>query len=314
MKNIFLIFLLAAIQLFSSTGAVRSSRTQGAEFLQLHRGARAPALGGAVSARPEGVMAPQYNPAGLAELNKGQFEASYQSLVEGIDHGNFGWSNPWGAGGLGLDLKYIDYGSLTRTTLAEDYSITEAGSFGAAEVAAGLFYGNTLLHHPRYRLNWGWGLRFVHSRIENSGYALGLTGGLQAITMEDNLKTAAVVRNLGSQIRYQDRDDASSLPTDYRLAIAYRILENTTHSDNLWVYYELDFRQAQQHDLSYSAGVEYGYRNFLHLRAGYNDRHSVDSGFSGGLGVKHRNLAVDYAYLPYGKFGTSHRIALKIDI
>ncbi len=49
------------------------------------------------------------------------------------------------------------------------------------------------------------------------------------------------------------------------------------------------------------------------LRGGYNTRTSDVSGFTGfslGLGVDHKNLTVDYAFLPFGDLGTTHWITL----
>ncbi|MGM0381002.1 MAG: PorV/PorQ family protein [bacterium] len=292
----------------------RAALTQGAEFLQLERGARAPALGGAVSARANGVLAPQYNPAGLAETNSNQFETSFQSLVEDIQYGNFSWADGQNNTGLGYELIYIDYGSINETTLDENYNVSETGRFSSSEFAAGLFYGSRLLTRPHYRLNWGGGFRFIHSTINNSARALAFTGGLQLITTDENLMAGGVIRNLGNKLEYENGSSAASLPTDYRLAVAYKLLAERNSPNSLWAYYELNMRQAGQNDLGYSAGLEFTHRNKFVFRAGYNQRREIDNGFSAGLGVTHEALTFDYAIIPYGEFGTSHRLALKFDI
>ena len=62
-------------------------------------------------------------------------------------------------------------------------------------------------------------------------------------------------------------------------------------------------------------GVEDVVHEFLSLRAGYRAVYADTqilglTGLSVGLGLQIQNLGIDYAYLPYGDLGTTHRISL----
>jgi hypothetical protein len=55
----------------------------------------------------------------------------------------------------------------------------------------------------------------------------------------------------------------------------------------------------------------------LALRTGYNSRTSGDvSGFTGisfGLGIAYQKMKIDYALVPFGDLGMTHRISLGFD-
>ncbi|MBI4375001.1 MAG: hypothetical protein HY549_00985 [Elusimicrobia bacterium] len=59
-----------------------------AAFEDLGAGARAPGLGGAFTALADDSYAPFYNPAGLAQLQRSQFSASYSRLYMGLSDGS----------------------------------------------------------------------------------------------------------------------------------------------------------------------------------------------------------------------------------
>ncbi|HEY5039748.1 MAG TPA: hypothetical protein VIJ93_11800, partial [bacterium] len=62
-------------------------------------------------------------------------------------------------------------------------------------------------------------------------------------------------------------------------------------------------------------GAEYAFQSRYFLRAGYqlsdqNNEIQGLQGFTAGVGIRLGDLQLDYAYLPYGDLGTSHRISL----
>ena len=59
-----------------------------------------------------------------------------------------------------------------------------------------------------------------------------------------------------------------------------------------------------------SAGAEVRLMDLLALRVGYDGRIDADNGLTAGFGVKVADMGVDYAYIPFGRLGNSHRVAL----
>ena len=59
--------------------------------------------------------------------------------------------------------------------------------------------------------------------------------------------------------------------------------------------------------------MEYGFNNFLFLRAGYrigNDLAGLTLGGGARVPIGNNITMADYAYVPYGDFGATHRIGL----
>jgi len=50
----------------------------------------------------------------------------------------------------------------------------------------------------------------------------------------------------------------------------------------------------------------------LALRAGYRTGQDIGSGMSAEVGLRIGKIDLDYAYVPYGDLGNTHRISLEI--
>jgi hypothetical protein len=59
-------------------------------------------------------------------------------------------------------------------------------------------------------------------------------------------------------------------------------------------------------------GLETVVVKMLSLRLGFSSRNRADTGISGGVGFKYDNYGIDYAVVPFGDLGTTHRISASV--
>ena len=110
--------------------------------------------------------------------------------------------------------------------------------------------------------------------------------------------------NLGANI------GPDPLPLRFKGGVAYKMLD-----EKLLLAADLDWR-AQDKLLYEDLGVEGWVNKALALRAGYEIGHanthlgSALVGFSFGLGLRVDNFRFDYAFLPFGNLGDTHRVTL----
>jgi len=65
------------------------------------------------------------------------------------------------------------------------------------------------------------------------------------------------------------------------------------------------------HDSNYIAlGSEYWLYDWFAIRLGYRTKSDIGDGLHYGLGFAYRDLGIDYAFVPYGDLGSSHRVSL----
>jgi hypothetical protein len=203
---------------------------------------------------------------------------------------------------IGAEVKYSDYGNLTRSTLTTAgafVTVNNAGAFAAHDIAAALGLGMRMG-------NWSWGVsaRGISSKIDNataSGFAADL--GLQARPERLPVQFGFVVKNLGSSMTYDRTKE--DLPLLGRIGLSTSLM-----SDRLRFY--ADVEKARNEEVAFMGGGEFILARMLHLRAGYDGRNDAGSGLTLGLGITHKDLRLDYAYIPFGDFGENHRVGLRL--
>jgi hypothetical protein len=177
----------------------------------------------------------------------------------------------------------------------------EEGTAKAGSQYAGFSYG---WRHGR-DLALGGTVKAVRDVLdtEDAFAAMADLGAVYRIDSE--WRIGASLQNLGAPARYLDRSVRT--PALARLGAAYQ-------RDD-WLSAEggalLDF--AGEHELMGGAEVNWERRAFL--RCGYRYRLEgtelgILAGASLGVGFKAGPLSADYAYLPFGELGDTHRFAL----
>ena len=98
-----------------------------------------------------------------------------------------------------------------------------------------------------------------------------------------------------------------------RLGISYRILTEEKHG----LLGAVDLNMPLDDNLKVNTGIEYLFNNLLFIRGGFRIGEDLAS-YTAGTGVQFplmKNTGeVDYAFVPYGDLGITHRIGLRIKL
>lgn len=305
--------LLAAVLLAPALPAAASG-TQGAtafDFLSIDVAPRAAALGGAYSAVADGADGVFYNPAGLAVLNKNEASFAHADHFQGISQDHLAVALRGGDGerlngdswlregqGIGLYADTLDFGSVGRTTVSNQ---TGAGldSFGLRDLAVGAGYAR--------RLPWSWlaagaAVKYLRESVDST---VAQTAAADLGVRADLDKAAGLPLCLGVAVQNLGRDpkwnsERSPLPTTLRLGAAWSPWRPLVAA--------VDLVQARQGAFSTHVGLEWRALEAAALRVGWNGQQDAGPGITAGIGVTWLRVSFDYAFVPYGDLGDSHRL------
>lgn len=287
--------------------------TSGADFLRIGVGARPAAMGEAFSALATDSNAVQWNPAGLALIDRYQASFMHMAQIADINYEAISVGGPLSRlSGWGASINYLWQPPFDSTQ----------NSFGAPTQAAGTGYD--LAVGLSYGYNFG---NYRTSDFNISNIALGATGKLIQRSLSDHtanafygdlgllaevlpgVKVALVLQNFGTTLTFINVADAAPFNSKLGLAWDYSIND----ANRLVLAYDLnhpiDISNTDYIAWHQDLGAEYWLFNTLALRGGYQFGYDLAS-LSAGAGFRWKSLGVDYAFVPYRTAGTSHRISL----
>ncbi len=290
-KLLFMFFVLVLI--FPSQGYANGPGTAGPTFLKIGIGARASAMGDAFSAIADDASALYWNPAGLAQLKKGEIFSMYNLWMQEIRQGYLCLTLPSSTFEISaIGINYVDMGRLEERS-SRYGELT--GYFGASSIYLSLGYARQIGHN----LMFGIAPAIFRDTIrEDTQYTIFGNAGL-LWKPGKVLSLAVVVQNIGQGL------SASPLPLTYKLGAGVRMGDVTV---------ALDVAKPIDNKVYTCLGVEWNLTNFLALRAGYKTQSDIGDGMSFGGGIKFESAGriykLDYAYLSYGPLGDTHRFSL----
>lgn len=265
-------------------------------FLFLDAGARPVALGGAYTALAKDANALLYNPAGLGEINEQQAVFMHNSYFQDITQEYIAYASPQG---WGLSCNYLDFGSVSRTTINNHTG--GLGSVGLTDLALSAGYGAPI----GVSFVGGAGIKYIRESIAGvSGTGFGLDLGL--LYYPRSLEKAVLglsVQNLGPSVKFQDKKEA--MPLNLRLGAAYSFAVKGQAA-----VVSADLSKAREEAMIVSAGVETVISKVVAVRLGYGTRNEAGSGITMGLGCVYRDFEFDYAFVPFGDLGAAHRLSV----
>jgi hypothetical protein len=299
--------------------------TSGAGFLKLGPDARAAGMGEAFLAVSEEASAVSYNPAGLAALDALSLQFSQTFFLANINYQFIGYAQPLSAvfqeplvsgerlpaktlppdwGVLGLGLLYLNAGSIPRI----DNTGAGGGSFTPQDLAFSASYARSL-----GAFDLGATLKYLSLHIDDSATAVAGDLGLRYRTawQDHPWVFAAAVKNVGQNVKFLNQQDP--LPLSFSLGTSFRA------SDALLL--AADGILPNDNNPYFAAGAELkqdfrqGFTTFL--RIGYQSLDSSSglggfAGFSAGAGVTFSHVRIDYAWVPFGILGNTHRFGLSL--
>ncbi|KAA0228377.1 DUF3308 domain-containing protein [candidate division KSB1 bacterium] len=321
--------LILALALTPLLGQQKLAQT-GLKFLSVTTDARASSMGEATATLSGTSAAMFFNPAGMARMDTrieaalGQVQwiadikYSYGSLALNLAEGRYGV--------LGLSFLSVDYGEVFGTIRADnDAGFLDTGTFSPTGLSVGLGYAKALSD----KFSVGGNLRYVKQDLQSSIIGLN-TDGTQMLT--DNrvnvmafdfgiiyrtgfksLDFGMNVRNFSKEIKYQD--ESFELPLTFEIGLSMNAMDLLAAAETQHDFIvSVDAIHPRDYAEQMNIGAEYVFVNSFALRAGYafpND----EQHFSAGAGFrKASNLALDYAYTPFGLFDPVHRFSIRIGL
>lgn len=278
--------------------------TSGADFLTVGVGARPLAMGGAFAAVDTGAdaNAVNWNPGALAFIDKPNVTASYNSLFKDENQGYLGYAAPAGkSGGVWAGgFNYLTVAKIERRAAdTEDPDSTFSNQNYAASLSYAKAFGEGL--------SAGATLKYVRVALDTlKENAMAADAGVLARTPIEGLTVGGAMRNLGTNI------GPDSMPLTFKGGVAYK-----TFGKKLVLASDVDWIMTERRAYA-SLGTEFWISPNLAARAGYQFGHGKDQlqsrmvGLGAGLGVKFERFTMDYAFMPYGDLGTTHRMTIGV--
>ncbi len=297
----FVVFILACIPVAAdNTDIHENAGTRAMTFLKIGVGAEAIGMGESQVAATDDLYASYWNPAGLAKLQEPQLALMHNEWFAGINHEFVGVALPMGnIGTLGASASFLSFGELqgrdregNETTVFRPYDLAMIFSYARSFSSAIAFGANAKFLREEIADETGTGIAFDF-------------GGLYTFS-DIPLSLGFNAQHLGPRVTFIE--EAFGLPVTFRLGAAYKFWDEA-------LVLTTDVIRPADNDISLAVGAGYTIGNILQLRSGYNYKIGGNdlgaiSGLRGGFGLKVLRFQVDYALVPFGVLGLTHRFSL----
>ena len=356
-KRNFLILMIFGTSLFFANNSFAGNDARagqaGATELLINPWARSSGWGGANSASVHGLEAMYLNVAGIAFTQKTELIFSSTDYLQGsgIRINAFGFTQKVGESGvLGFGIMSMSFGDIPITTTAQPEG--GIGTFTPSFMNFGISYAKAFSKN----IYAGITAKVISESIPNVGASgLCLDAGIQYITglgkdkfgkkKEDNLKFGIALKNVGPPLQFngdglsfktygpgptpytmtaEQRADVFELPSLVNIGITYDIKMGPDHRLSI----AGNFSSNSYTKDNYILGAEYGFKNYLMLRAGfvYEDgildaakRTTVFTGATAGVTFElplgnGRTFGIDYAYRATNPFGGCHTFGARVNL
>ncbi len=311
-KKIMLTCLLCLVSFGRSAGAEVSG-----DVLLAPVSARAIALAGAYTGLADDVYAMLHNPAGLAQMARYQVAFNHVAgWFDTLEYFTVAGPLEDGQGTIGASLTYRGMPDIDNAG-AVDSAIRSQDMVGVLSYALNLRAFSRSLQAWDVGINLKW-LRSTLGDYSPSALAADL-GVLWRSPKLPDLQIGAAVQHLGTKLKYIQAEH--DLPLRVKIGATYNIyniMNQEIHS--LFVSVDGQYGLYEEH-YSVAAGAEYGWREIIYLRVGYQYQpDSLASVVYSGLGVQLQvdqiSLRLDYAFKPVlaasDSFEAEHVIGLVV--
>jgi len=201
---------------------------------------------------------------------------------------------------FGIFFGYLNAGVIDRI---DNTGTVLSGGFTPYDIILGASFAKKIFGN----LGVGGTVKGIYSDIAgissaSCAFDAGFTYGL----LQDSLKVGASVQNLGFPMKFSSQQD--SLPLTIRVGASYKLKS---------LLVSLDSVIPNDGNLTLHFGAEYGIKIMYGidglLRIGYNGKNALTGGLAGfslGGGIQGNVYTIDYAWVPYGIVGSTHRLSM----
>lgn len=335
-KALHVLLILLVFFAFAFAGDKSKVGTTSGTQLLVPIGARPIALGGSVVASVEGAEALFYNPGGVARAKKSEFTFSNMSYIADINVNYFGGVYYGGnLGAIGFFVNSFDFGEIEETT--ESMPDGTGRFYSPSFTTAGVSYSRYITD----LISAGFTVKYIYEGImQTSASTLALDIGVQ-YRLYDKFIVGVVMKNVGGKMQYAGRnlerefqipgtdpenDNGyfagiplkSDIPSLFEFGIQYKYDFGEFNKVN----FNAAFTNVNEYSDNLAFGLEYGYRDMIFLRGGYNyqvqaaDEQIFGYRLGGGLKISNFgfNLMIDYSYVDVDFFDTIHVFTIKVGI
>ncbi len=323
----------------------RGVGTTAAPFLTMGVGARPQGMGGAFVAMTDDIHSLFWNPAGLARMNQSEIILMHNEWLADIAFDYIGAAFALGPQGtFGISTTIMNYGDMEVTN--EQYQEGFGLKFSSTDIATGISYGYKF--YDRFSL--GATLKYVRQQIWNetaTGVAFDI--GTLLITPYKDIRLGMSISNFGTKMQMSGRDlltlhdpdptkdgnndripsqietERWKLPLTMRLGLAGDLIKTSQHR----LTWATDWVVPNDNLETVNAGMEYSFREYAMLRAGYRNIRPSLAGdnfvmsdqdnaagwtFGGGalFDIQGSKLSFDYAFESFFRLGSAHKYSASL--
>jgi|GEM_PF-316389 len=302
MKNNRIIILVLLVFLLSFRSAMAAGvGTTGAAFLEINGSASAAGMGEAVTGYSQEIGSIYTNPAGLTTVKGMEASLMHMEWFQSIRSEYVSFARPFpGLGVIGGSVSLL-YLTMDKTT-EKAYDSANDTTCSAYDMLVNLSWANKFDKLLK-NLSIGGNFKFIRETIDvyNANTLAIDMGG--TYWFDWGLSLGVVCQNMGLPIKFVEKGDP--LPFTFKVGAAYnKLMEglNITTDINVPLSYKLNVR----------FGAEYWLIEAIAIRAGYKTETDLGSlsGLSAGLAFRISDFQLDYAFVPYGDMGLTHRFSV----
>ncbi len=291
-----IIFAIFSIIAFAKH--TQATGTNGALFLNVGYSARAEGMGGAYAAVANDASAVTINPAGMVQIKGQQVALMHNEYFLGVNQEYVAYVTKWGERAFGVSLIYMD-----DTQASYSSSNAYLGSFENTSTALTLAYARDVTKD----LSAGASFKYIKSKLggDYSDSTFAIDAGVLYKTPVPGLTAAAVLTNVGGKLKLYQASDP--LPATLKLAGAYQF-------QKIPLLVDTDLYMINDESPEIHVGAQYTVAAIIPIRVGYNNMEGVLDGFTYGIGLKQKDFAIDYAFIPAGDFEDTHRFSVLFNL
>lgn len=330
----FLVLVLVLGVLAPTAGAQEKLAQTGMKWLSVGTDPRAVAMGEAfTSVEWNSSAALFFNPASMGWLSRfTHAEVGQTQWLADIKHmfGSVAFAPAGGEYGvLGFMAQTVDYGDIDETIRNGDPNnpYIVLGKFKPTAFMAGLGYARAL----NDKFSIGANVKYIRQdlgesvsrytggvaeRSGNSTNVMAFDFGILYRTGFKSLNFGMTVHNFSREVKYQS--ESFQLPLTFKIGVSMNVLDLTALDPQMHgLLVSVDAEHPRDYAEQIKIGAEYSFMKMVDLRIGYVSP-ADEHGIVYGLGV-HTDLAgvmlgVDYAYTPFGVFGSVQRLGIQFGL
>jgi len=296
--------LLGFLIVFAALPLRAEGGSTGLTFLRLSPFARSAGMAEATSAFVGESLAVYSNPAGLAHLSRKEISAHHVTVFEDTSYETLAFVAPHKRGGWGVSAGYLSVQDIPKTRF-DPTSVdrfVENGEAEAGDMVAAFSFG----WRQDKNLALGASVKAVQETLDEESAITGVVdaGMIYRFRYNRAVRSALVVQNLGPSFKFIS--DSVTPPTRLRGGLFY--------SSEAYALYSAEAIYNMGGELELLVGAEINWQKMAFLRAGYRYAGDTDlgalAGATFGVGLQAAGFGVDYAFLPFGDLGDSHRVSL----